>query len=80
MDEAGANGGAALLLAIVGVVIWVVKRKHAPRATERERTQLAGAVRNVVYRRFNAAGQISDVLGLGWALTAYAMRAAREAE
>ena len=82
MDEAGANGGAAMLLLLVGLLVWVAtgRKKRSPLPTDRERTQLAGAVRNVAYRRFNKSGQISDVLGLGWVLLAYGKRSYDEAK
>lgn len=79
MDTAGANGLAALLLGAVGLLVWVIRKKHAPRPTDRERDALAEAVKNVAYRRFNAVGGISDILGLGWVLLAYSSRALKEA-
>ncbi len=76
LSDAGARAAASILLAAVGLLIWLARKRRAPMPTEGERTQLAAGVRQLVYRRFNSGGSVDDILAVGWVLLAYGWRSA----
>jgi hypothetical protein len=79
MSEAGAKAMASLVLAGLAFCLRFMRedRRIIP-PTDREREQLAKAIREVAHRRASWVGAFDDLFALAFSLGAYTTRAIRE--